>query len=84
MDTFTLSKTLTRRLDRVARKTGAHGETLVRDAVKGHLDYLEWLGRSLDDAEKEAQEGGWLSTKQVRHTLAAEASGHARGRARSR
>jgi predicted transcriptional regulator len=71
MDEFTLPKTLTRRLDRVARETGAAAESLVREAVKGHLDYLEWLGESLDDAEKEAEETGWLSTDSVRHTLAA-------------
>ena len=84
MDTFTLSKTLTRRLDRVTRETGAPAETLVRDAVKGHLNYLEWLGKSLDEAEKEAQEAGWLTTDEVRRTLAIEAAGHARGRTRSR
>jgi predicted transcriptional regulator len=84
MDTFTLSKTLTRRLDRVARETGAPAKALVRDAVKGHLDYLEWLGESLDEAESEARLAGWLTTDEVRHTLAAEAARHARGRTRSR
>jgi predicted DNA-binding protein len=84
MDPFTLPKTLTRRLDRVARETGAPAETLVRDAVKRHLDYLEWLGKSLDEAEKEAQEVGWLSSDDVRHTLAAEAARRTRGRTRSR
>ncbi len=84
MDTFTLSKTLTRRLDRVARETGAPAKALVRDAVKGHLDYLEWLGESLDKAENEAQQAGWLTTDEVRRTLAAEAAGHARGRTRPR
>lgn len=58
MDTFTLSKTLTRRLDHVARETGSPAEALVRDAVKGHLDYFEWLGESLDEAENEAQRAG--------------------------
>lgn len=84
MDAFTLPKTLTRRLDRVARETGAPAETLVRDAVKGHLDYLEWLGHTLEEAEKEAQEIGWLNTDQVRRTLAAEAARRTRGRTRSR
>ena len=56
--TRALSKTLARRLDRVARETGAPAEALVRDAVKGHLDYLEWLGESLDEAENEAQQAG--------------------------
>lgn len=84
MDTFTLSKTLTRRLDRVARETGASADTLVRDAVKSHLDYLEWLGQSLDDAEQEARRTGWLTSDEVRRTLAAEATGRARGRPRSR
>lgn len=58
MDTFALSRTLTRRLDRVARETGAPAEVLVRDAVKGHPDYLEWLGESLDEAENEARQAG--------------------------
>ena len=84
MDAFTLPKTLTRRLDRVARETGAPVETLVRDAVKDHLDYLEWLGKSLEEAEKEAQEVGWLNTNQVRRALAAEAVRRPRGRVRSR
>jgi len=84
MDAFTLPKTLTRRLDRVARKTGAPAESLVREAVKGHLDYLEWLGRSLEEAENEAQATGWVSTPQVRSALAAEAVRRARGRGRSR
>lgn len=84
MDAFTLPKTLTRRLDRVARETGAPAETLVRDAVKGHLDYLEWLGHTLEEAEKEAQEIGWLNTDHVRRTLAAEAARRTRGRTRSR
>jgi predicted transcriptional regulator len=84
MDAFTFPKTLTRRLDRVARDTGAHAETLVRDAVKEHLDYLEWLGKSLDEAEKEAQEVGWLSTDDVRRTLAAEQRKRPRGRTCSR
>lgn len=84
MDTFTLSKTLTRRLDRISRETGAPAETLVRDAVKGHLDYVEWLGESLDEAEKEAQESGWLTTDEIRRRLAAEAAGRTRRRARSR
>jgi predicted DNA-binding protein len=72
MDAYTLPKGLTRRLDRVARETGAPAETLVRDAVKGHLDYLEWLGKSLDAAESEAQRDGWLSTEHVRRALLAE------------
>lgn len=84
MDEFTLPKTLTRRLDRIARETGAPVQTLVRDAVKGHLDYLEWLGNSLDESEKEAQEAGWLTTDQVRRALAAEAVRRPRGRTRSR
>lgn len=84
MDAFTLPKALTRRLDRVARDTGAAAETLVRDAVKGHLDYLEWLGPSLEEAEKEAQETGWLDTDNVRRALAAEASSRTRGSNRSR
>ena len=80
MDAFTLSKTLTRRLDRVARETGAPAQSLVRDAVKSHLDYLEWLRKSLDEAEQEAAEAGWLTTEQVRRTLAAEAGRSTRGR----
>lgn len=84
MDTFTLPKTLTRRLGRVAQQTGARAESLVRDAVKGHLDYLEWLGRSLDEAEQEAGREGWLGTAQVRSALAAEIGGHGRGRAKVR
>lgn len=80
MDAFTLPKTLTRRLDRVARETGAPAENLVRDAVRRHLDYLEWLGNSLDEAEQEAAEAGWLTTEQVRRTLAAEAERPTRGR----
>jgi len=84
MDAITLSKTLTRRLDRVARDTGASANTLVRDAVKGHLDYLEWLGQSLSDAEVEAHESGWLTSDQVRRALATESGGRPRGRARSR
>ena len=84
MDTFTLSKTLTRRLGRVARETGAPAEVLVRDAVKGHLDYLEWLSESLDEAENEAQQAGWLTTDEVHRTLATEATRHARGRTRPR
>ena len=59
-------------------------ESLVRDAVKGHLDYLEWLGRSLDEAEREAGREGWLGTAQVRSALAAEIGGHGRGRAKVR
>lgn len=84
MDAFTLPKTLTRRLDRVARETGAPAETLVRDAVKGHLDYLEWLGGTLEDAETEARQAGWLNTDQIRRALAAEAVRRPRGRSRSR
>jgi len=84
MDAFTLSKTLTRRLDRVARETGARADTLVRDAVKGHLDYLEWLGQSLTDAEQEAQRSGWLTSEEVRRALGAESVRRTRGRARSR
>ena len=80
MDAFTLPKALTRRLDRVARQTGAPAESLVRDAVKSHLDYLEWLRKSLDEAEKEAQEVGWLTTDDVRRTLASEAARRTRGR----
>ena len=84
MDAITLSKTLTRRLDRVARDTGANANALVRDAVKGHLDYLEWSGKSLRDAEEEAQQSGWLTSDQVRRTLTSESAGHPHGRARSR
>ena len=84
MDEFTLPKTLTRRLDRVARETGAPAQTLVRDAVKEHLDYLEWLGKTLEDAEIEAQKAGWLSTDEVRRALAAERVRRPRGRSRSR
>jgi predicted DNA-binding protein len=84
MDAFTLPKTLARRLDRVARETGAPAENLVRDAVEGHLDYLEWLGPTLDEAEQEAQEKGWVDTEHVRRTLATEAASRTRGRTRSR
>lgn len=84
MDAFTLPKTLTRRLDRVSRETGAPAKSLVRDAVKGHLDYLEWLGKSLDEAEREAYEDGWLTTDDVRRALAAESARRRRGRSPSR
>jgi predicted transcriptional regulator len=84
MDSFTLPKTLTRRLDRVSRETGAPAETLVRDAIKGHLDYLEWLGQSLDAAEAEAEEVGWVGTEDVRRALAAESRKSPRGRRRPR
>jgi len=84
MDAFTLPKTLTRRLGRVARETGSPAATLVRDAVKCHLDYLEWLGKSLEEAEKEAEEIGWLNTDTVRRAIAAEAVRRPRGRTRSR
>ena len=84
MDAFTLPKPLTRRLDRVARDTGASAEILVRDAVKTHLDYMEWLGKSLDEAENEAEEVGWLSTDDVRKAVAVEQRKRARGRTRSR
>jgi hypothetical protein len=50
---------------------------------KGHLDYLEWLGPSLEEAEKEAQETGWLGTHDVRRALAAETAKRMRGRTRS-
>ena len=84
MDAFTLPKTLTRRLDRVSRETGAPAETLARDAVKGHLEYLEWLGKSLDETEKEAREAGWLTTSGVRRALATESASRTRCRRRSR
>ena len=45
----------------------------MRDAVKSHLDYLEWLRKSLDEAEQEAAEAGWLTTEEVSRTLATEA-----------
>src|ERR671939_303401 len=44
MDVFTLRKTLIRRLDRVSRDTGEPAESLVRDAVKGHLRLAEMVG----------------------------------------
>ena len=84
MDAFMLPKTLTRRLDRVARETGASADRLVRDAVRGHLDYLEWLGKSLKDAEQEARRSGWLTSQDVRRALSAETAGNLRGRARPR
>jgi hypothetical protein len=56
----------------------------VRDAIKGHLDYLEWLGQSLDDSEKEAHEAGWLTTSDLRRTLATDSGRRTRGRSRSR
>jgi predicted transcriptional regulator len=80
VDRFVLPKALTRRLDRVARETGAPAQTLVRDAVKDHLDYLEWLAKSLDEAEEEAGKAGWLTTADVRRMLAAEAARPSRGR----
>jgi hypothetical protein len=52
----------------------------VRDAVKSHLDYLEWLRKSLDEAEQEAAEAGWLTTEEVSRTLATEAGRPTRGR----
>ena len=64
-------------------ETGARADTLVRDAVKVHLDYLEWLGQSLNDAEQEAQQSGWMTSDEVRRVLAAETAGRrvaARGR----
>ena len=47
------------------RETGSPAERLVRDAV--------WLRKSLDEAEQEAAEAGWLTTEEVRCTLAAAA-----------
>jgi predicted transcriptional regulator len=84
MDAFTLPKALTRRLDRVSRETGSSAERLVKEAVKGHLDYLEWLSKTLDEAEKEANEAGWLTTETVRSQLAAEFPARKRGRSRAR
>lgn len=64
-DTIALPKALQARLEKAAARTHASPESLVRQAIAAHLDYLEWREKAVRAGFLSGKTEGWRSTEEV-------------------
>ena len=71
-DTIALPRALQARLEKTAARTNASPESLVRQAIAVHLDYLDWREQSIDAGFQSGKTEGWRSTEEVFAAVAAQ------------
>ena len=71
-DNITLPKALQARLEKTAAKTRASPESLAREAIAAHLDYLEWREKAVRAGFLSGNIEGWRSTEEVFAAVAAQ------------
>lgn len=64
-DTIALPKALQARLEKAAAKTRASPESLARQAIAAHLDYLDWREKAVQAGFISGKTEGWRSTDEV-------------------
>lgn len=68
-DTLKLPRALAYRLERVAATEGQTATTVAREAIAGHLQYLEWKVRAIAEGESDIKAGKVMTTGQVTAAL---------------
>jgi predicted transcriptional regulator len=64
-DTIALPRALQARLEKAAARTNASTQSLVRQAIAAHLDYLDWREKAIRAGFQSGKTEGWLSTDEV-------------------
>ena len=70
LDELKLSKTLARRLEKVAATAHINPETILKTALKDKLDYLEWKEKAIAEGQADLDNGRVVTTAQIRASLA--------------
>lgn len=70
--TIALPRALQARLKKAAARTHASPESLVRQAIAAHLDYLEWREKAVRAGFLSGKTEGWQSTEEVFAAVAAQ------------
>jgi predicted transcriptional regulator len=63
--TIALPKALHLRLQKAASKTRASPDSLARQAIAAHLDYLDWREKAIQAGFDSGKTEGWQTTDQV-------------------
>jgi predicted transcriptional regulator len=78
MPELAIPKTLAKRIEARAARTGERPDDIVRTALEKELGFERWLERELDRAETEADRGGLVSGEPVMAEARALVRRHAR------
>ncbi|MDP2760121.1 MAG: hypothetical protein Q8O64_06900 [Sideroxyarcus sp.] len=70
LDELKLSKTLAKRLKKVAAIARINPESILKTALKDRLDYLEWKERAIAEGQADLDNGRVFSTTHIRESLA--------------
>ncbi len=81
MPELAIPKTLAKRIEARAARTGERPDDIVRTALEKELGFERWLERELDRAETEADRGELVSGEQVMAEARALVRRHARQKA---
>ena len=81
MPEVAIPKTLAKRIEARAARTGEKPDDIVRTALERELSFERWLERELDRAEAEADRGELVSSEQVMAKARALVRRHARQKA---
>ncbi|HLQ02418.1 MAG TPA: hypothetical protein VK143_08990 [Burkholderiales bacterium] len=76
-----IPKTLAKRIEARAARTGENPADILRTALEKELGFERWLGRELDQAEAEADRGELISSGEVMAEARALIRRHARQKA---
>ncbi|MGH8616951.1 MAG: CopG family ribbon-helix-helix protein [Burkholderiales bacterium] len=68
-DTLRIPRTLATRLERVAAIEGQTATSVAREAIAGHLQYLEWKTRAIAEGEADIRAGRVMTTAEVSAAL---------------
>lgn len=64
-DNIALPRALQALLEKAAARTNASPESLVRQAIAAHLDYLDWREKAVRAGFFSGKTEGWRSTEEV-------------------
>ena len=64
-DTIALPRALQARLEKAAARTRASPQSLARQAIAMHLDYLAWREKAIRAGFHSGKTEGWRSTEEV-------------------
>jgi predicted transcriptional regulator len=70
LDELKLSKTLAKRLEKVAAVARINPEAILKSALKDRLDYLEWKEKAITEGQADLDNGRVVTTAQIRESLA--------------
>ena len=70
--TIALPRALQARLEKAAARTHASPESLARQAIAGHFNYLDWREKAVRAGFLSGKTKGWRSTEEVFAAVAAQ------------